>query len=316
MMKYVSTRRLDEDEGSAAVSFEEALMSGYAPDRGLYVPQSLPSGFTPLELQRYAGLSSFKELSFEILRLFIDVAEIPDDDLLQICHRCFDPDNGWTDPNNIVPVIKFPQTSSSSTATCATAVPFYVAELFHGPTHCFKDFGLQIVVQLLGYFCHKREQQVTLLVATSGDTGPAAATAVANMNSPFMNIIVHYPQGQISDFQRKQMTTLSASSPRQVKVVAFEGGGDDMDVPIKNILMGVYLADEGEGEGEGEEDGNHEANSKLLRESKQCGVNSYNIGRPIMQMVHWVSQPILLPHNIVSITVNINHPADQTMSSF
>lgn len=122
--------------------------------------------------------------------------------------------------------------------------------------------GMRAVVSLLSYFATKREKRITLLVATTGDTGPAAVQAVADVANPLLNLLVHYPDGQISEFQRRQLTTVDSEC---VRVAAFEGGGDDMDGPIKNML-----ASPSEGEW-------------------WCGVNSYNIGRPLMQMVHFVS---------------------------
>jgi threonine synthase len=100
-----------------------------------------------------------------------------------------------------------------------------------------------------------------------GDTGPAAVHAVSDAACPLLSIIVHYPRGQISDFQRKQLTTVDSN---YVKVVSFEGGGDDMDSPIKETLLGIS-------------DGIPSCGRTF------CGINSYNIGRPLLQMVHFVS---------------------------
>jgi len=262
-MKYVSTRRSNDQE----VTFETALTSGYAPDRGLFVPSKLPPNFTAFDLKRYSSLR-YAELAYEILRLFISSEEVPNTELQNICNKCFS--QGWRD-NNIVPVFKLPQNENE---TSPTKVPMYLAELFHGPTYCFKDLGLQFVVHLLGYFCTKRQMPMTLLVSTTGDTGPAAVGAVAGMGNPLLKLVVHFPYGQISEFQRRQLTTVNCD---QVKVVAFEGGGDDMDIPIKNILTGSFL-----------ENRDNKETVDALKKSKQCGVNSYNIGRPIMQMVHFI----------------------------
>ena len=122
------------------------------------------------------------------------------------------------------------------------------------------------MVGLLSYFATKKQKAVTLLVSTTGDTGPAAVQAVADIASPLLTLLVHYPYGQISDFQRKQLTTVQSDC---VQVVAFEGGGDDMDKPIKDMLTGK---------------GKH-----ITDGIQMTGVNSYNIGRPLMQMVHYVS---------------------------
>ena len=143
----------------------------------------------------------------------------------------------------------------------------FISELFHGPTFCFKDLGMRAVVNLLAYFSKKRNKKTVVVVSTTGDTGPAALHAVCSLpldEQEYLKILVHYPDGQISAFQRKQLTTIEA---RNARVVAFQGGGDDMDEPIKNILIANMDIDD----------------------VQICGINSYNIGRPIMQIVHFVS---------------------------
>lgn len=124
---------------------------------------------------------------------------------------------------------------------------------------------MRAVVNILSYFAMKKKKRIILLVSTTGDTGPAAVQAVSDANNSLLNILVHYPLGQISALQRKQLTTVDSPF---VQVAAFEGGGDDMDAPIKHILSSTQ-------------------NGKT--DSLICGVNSYNIGRPLMQMVHFVS---------------------------
>ena len=238
-MKYTSTR-----DGSIRSTFEEAVCSGYSPDGGLFVPESLPK-VTPKTLQEWSKLS-YPDLSFQVLRLFISPEEVPDSDLKQICTSAFE---GFVDPAQAVPVVKVGS--------------IYIAELFHGPTFCFKDLGMRAVVNLLSYFSTKRQRKITLLVSTTGDTGPAAVRAVSDINNPLLTILVHYPHSQISDFQRKQLTTVDSPC---VRVAAFQGGGDDMDKPIKKILAGQ----------------DRQSNALMT------GVNSYNIGRPLMQMVHYI----------------------------
>jgi len=250
-MKYVSTRNK-----SIRRSFEEALFSGYSPDGGLFVPENLPKISSP-ELQSYASLS-FPSLAYEVVRAFISPEEVSDDDLRIICEKSFH--DGFDAPDDgVVPVVPVGSV--------------YVAELFHGPTFCFKDLGMRGVINLLSHFSAKRHRKTTLLAATTGDTGPAAVHAVANSNNPYLGIVVHYPRGQISAFQRKQMTTVD--SP-MVAVVSFDGGGDDMDRPIKDLLT------EQQRQHQQEESRGDTTADRIL-----CGVNSYNIGRPLMQMVHF-----------------------------
>ena len=137
-----------------------------------------------------------------------------------------------------------------------------------------------------------RDRSIVLTAATTGDTGPAAVRAVEDLNSSNLGIVVHYPEGQISDFQRKQMTTIDSD---RVEIVSFEGGGDDMDGPIKNIMMQ-------------KENNNSNSNSNSNSEILVCGVNSYNIGRPLMQMVHFVWTYLRVVEDIEQKTQEkINH---------
>ena len=136
-------------------------------------------------------------------------------------------------------------------------------ELFHGPTLCFKDLGLQVAVRLLALFARKRNEPRTLLVATTGDTGPAALRAVADVDDPQLRCVVCFPRGQISDLQRRQMTCASSEA---IRVCCFEGGGDDMDAPIKRLSL----------------------DTTFKAQHGLTGVNSYNIIRPLAQQVHYV----------------------------
>jgi len=129
---------------------------------------------------------------------------------------------------------------------------------------------MRALVALLSFFATRRQCTTTLLAATTGDTGPAAVQAVSDIGNPLLNILVHFPKGQISTFQRKQLTTVQSPC---VKVATFEGGGDDMDLPIKNLLTQQQQYGE----------------NGATRSTRLSGVNSYNIGRPLMQMVHFVS---------------------------
>ncbi|GAX09797.1 hypothetical protein FisN_11Lh233 [Fistulifera solaris] len=232
-MRYTSTRNR-----TISCTFEEAICSGYAPDGGLFVPETLPA-VSVATLKEWAKLD-FAQLAQTVLRLFVSESEVSAQELSQIVtYEGFAP-----------PVIPIQRVGS-----------LYVAELFHGPTFCFKDLGMRAVVRFLSLFATKRRQRMTLLVSTTGDTGPAAVQAVSDARNPWLTILVHYPAGQISSFQRKQLTT--TDSPH-VHVVAFEGGGDDMDRPIKNMLKSAPSS------------------------SHWTGVNSYNIGRPLMQMIHYI----------------------------
>ncbi|KAL7532522.1 hypothetical protein ACHAXR_004678 [Thalassiosira sp. AJA248-18] len=249
-MRYISTR-----DGNREYSFEQALFSGYAPDGGLFVPTALPSITAEEHMIPWSKLT-FPQLAYSVLRMFISPKEVNDAQLKEICDKSFCADE--FDDELHVPVKKL-----------GTA---FIAELFHGPTFCFKDMGMRPVIYLLSHFATLRNKPTTLLVSTTGDTGPAAVHAISDVANPLLTILVHYPYGQISDFQRKQLTTVDSKC---VKVASFEGGGDDMDWPIKETLL---LNSE-----------NDTAGGRTF-----CGINSYNIGRPLVQMIHFVNTASVL----------------------
>ena len=283
-MRYTSTRDV-----SVSVTFEEALFSGYAPDGGLYVPAFLPCVSETSQspepdgniatkktlLQSWSQIISYADLMYAVLRLFIVQDEVDEASLRRICTATV---TGFDNPAHAVTVRQLHRRDNSSSKS--SSVPLFVAELWHGPTHCFKDFGLRGVVNLLDYFCQKRQQRLSLLVATTGDTGPAAVQAVADnaanniSGQNLLKAIVHYPHGQISDFQRKSLTTVASPF---VQIVAFDGGGDDMDAPIKSILQSSKSQQQ-------------QTDDKTLgnNASLTTGINSYNIGRPLLQMVHYI----------------------------
>jgi threonine synthase len=299
-MRYRSTRAVDTDTSSSSSSsslssscqlytFEQAICSGYAPDGGLYVPEQIPSleqyeiaTLLPVELEKicYAAMQGFVHPNHAV-----PVVPLGNDD-----------GNDHHDDNNIDDqdkdsVTKSPISTSSFNDQLATSSikgtasrrsRYYIAELFHGPTFCFKDLGMQGMIHLMAYFATQQQQQqqqqqqpITLLVSTTGDTGPAAAHAVHSVNHPLLSLLVHYPHNQISHFQRKQLTTIDSS---QVHVVAFDGSGDDMDQPIKNMLASSKSPSSSSSSSS-----SSRAKSPLL-----TGVNSYNIGRPLLQMVHYI----------------------------
>jgi threonine synthase len=256
-MRYTSTR-----DPTLNVSFEQALTSGYAPDGGLFVPAGDVKGLLDGQTLRSWQALDYPALMYQVLRRFIDVTEVPDEALRCICRAALD---GFRDPGRAVPLVELRcGDEDDDDDACLT-----IAELFHGPTFCFKDLGMRAVLGLLQHFGRQRQRTITLLVSTTGDTGPAAARAVADQanaggggggtgSSSFLKLAVHYPHGQISDFQRRQMTCLNAPDD-VLQVIAFEGGGDDMDAPIKAFLQHHQQDDE----------------NPVVR----TGVNSYNIVR-------------------------------------
>ena len=148
-MKYTSTR----DE-STLYSFEEALTSGYAPDGGLFVPERLPVLQDPSSTLKEWSKLSYSELATQVLRRFISESEISTSDLENLLGQAF------ADFPTDIPVVPVKRIG-----------PIFVAELFHGPTFCFKDLGMRAVVNMLNHFAAKKSQKITLVVSTTGDTG-------------------------------------------------------------------------------------------------------------------------------------------------
>jgi threonine synthase len=252
------------------------------------------------------AITSYSQLMYNILRVFIDNTEISNEELQRICQESV---SGFDDPIHCIPVQPFWTNGSShsnsssscnntfsdtqresnsatrinrnpsqpqhrpSSSSSSSSASFYVAELFHGPTFCFKDLGMRAVIHLLYTFAKRKQQQtkVTLLVSTTGDTGPAAAQTIYDINDPIMNIIVHYPYQQISSFQEQQLVS-TITSP-QIEIVSFHGGGDDMDIPIKKLLASQTKLELNDN------DDTASTVTSLESSSLWTGVNSYNIVR-------------------------------------
>lgn len=275
-MRYVSTRAADP---SKTYSFKDALELGYAPDGGLFVPAAPLPPFQSAQLKAWVESSvAWVDVAVAVLRKFIGRDEIPDAALLQICEAAV---AGYEDPRDPFPVVRLPA------GAAASAAPLLLAELFHGPTFCFKDLGQQLTIRLLAFFqtqdtLFEHEHRpfegdgdvsatvklpITAFVSTTGDTGPAALQAAADADCSNLRVIVAHPEGQVSELQRRQMTTVASSS---VRTVLFQGGGDDLDGPIKELTCG-----------------DSEGAKKLREKTKLVGLNSFNIGRPAAQVCHY-----------------------------
>lgn len=214
---YRSTRSDKPEE----LSFEDVVMTGLAPDGGLYLPSEipqLPSDF----LDTWKNLS-FNELAFEIMRLYISEREIPNDDLKDLIERSY------------------------STFRSADVTPLkklddrlYLLELFHGPTYAFKDVALQFVGNLFEYFLTRRNSKktegeprdiITVVGATSGDTGSAAIYGLRGKKD--VSVFILYPTGRISPIQEEQMTTVEDSN---VHTLSVKGTFDDCQDIVKLIF--------------------------------------------------------------------------------
>ena len=196
-MKYISTR------GNApALNFEEVMLTGLAPDGGLYVPEKLPQ-FSAETIASWAKLP-YNELAFEIIKPFV-AACIPDDDLKAMLDDCY---AQFRHPA-VAPLVQWGHNE-------------WVLELFQGPTLAFKDFALQLLGRLLDYVLEKRQQRVVIMGATSGDTGSAAIEGCKRCKN--VDIFILHPHQRVSDVQRRQMTTVEGDN---IFNIALEGNFDD-----------------------------------------------------------------------------------------
>lgn len=227
-MKFVSTR------GKApAVTASEAIMQGLAPDGGLYVPQSFPA-LTHLAIHE---ISSYPELAFEVLAPFFEDDPLKDD-LAEICMDAF---------NFPVPLVTLRGQEA-------------VLELFHGPTAAFKDFGARFLAACMERLLSKEQRKLTILVATSGDTGGAVAAAFAGRKG--IDVKVLYPKGRVSGRQQQQLTCWGGN----IQAYEVDGSFDDCQKMVKDAFM----------------------DSELSRQWGLSSANSINLGRLLPQSVYYV----------------------------
>jgi threonine synthase len=205
-MKYVSTR------GDAPrLGFEDVTLAGLAADGGLYVPESWPH-FSPSEIAALRGLS-YADTAVAVMRPFIGGA-IDDADLKALCEAAY----GRFSHAAVTPLKQLDH-------------QLWLLELFHGPTLAFKDVALQLLGLLFERFLAKRDTHLTVIGATSGDTGSAAIDALAGRAK--VDIFMLHPLGRVSDVQRRQMTTVLAPN---VHNIAIEGSFDDAQALVKAMF--------------------------------------------------------------------------------
>ena len=202
-MEYISTRG-----GGEPKSFEDVILTGLAPDGGLYVPKSLPN-YSHEEIASWAGLS-YQQLALKVITPFVDGA-IPESDLERLIEKSY----GNFRHDDIAPLVK-------------TGDNEWILELFHGPTLAFKDFALQFLGNLLDYTLGKRQQKVVIMGATSGDTGSAAIEGCRRCEN--IDIFILHPYQRVSDVQRRQMTTVQADN---IHNIALHGNFDDCQNMVK-----------------------------------------------------------------------------------
>jgi threonine synthase len=214
-MKYISTRGK-----SPAQSFEQVLLTGLAPDGGLYVPESLPH-YSKEEIQEWVGLP-YPELALKIISPFVDGA-IPEDVLKGLIEK------------------SYANFSHKAVAPLRMlGANEWVLELYCGPTLAFKDFALQLLGNLLDYVLKKNNQKVAILGATSGDTGSAALEGCRHCEN--VDIFILHPFERVSEVQRRQMTTVVGEN---VHNIAVRGNFDDCQRIVKQAFGDQSFLPEG-----------------------------------------------------------------------
>ena len=204
-MKYRSLNR-----NSPSVSFREAVVRGIAPDRGLYFPEhihALPEDF----FSNIDALDS-SELALNLIRQFVG-AEIPEQELFEL----------------IVDTLSF------DFPLVQVEPGIFSLELFHGPTMAFKDVGARFMARCLSHFNRDKKQEVTVLVATSGDTGGAVASGFLGVEG--VNVVILYPSGKVSEVQEKQLTTLG----QNIRALEVDGTFDDCQDMVKTAFLDTEI---------------------------------------------------------------------------
>jgi threonine synthase len=253
MMKYISTR------GAAPVlGFGEAMMTGLARDGGLYVPDVVPV-MAAGDIAALAGLS-YEEVAFRVMRPYLG-GLFGDDEFRGLIDAAY---KGFHHAAR-APMVQL-------------APNHFLLELFHGPTLAFKDFAMQLIGQMMQAALAKTGQRITIVGATSGDTGSAAMEAFRGLAS--VDVFILYPEGRVSDVQRRQMTTPVEAN---CHALAIDGSFDDAQARVKDMF-----------------------NDFAFRDGvRLAGVNSINWARVLAQVVYYFYSAVALgaPARSVSFTV-------------
>src|SRR5688500_3842769 len=253
-MDYVSTR------GSApALDFEGVTLAGLAADGGLYLPREWPR-FTESEIASLAGLP-YAELAVRVMLPFV-AGSLTEDKLRQLSSEAY----GRFAHAAVTPLKQLDERH-------------WLLELFHGPTLAFKDVALQLLGRLFEEFLSRRDEPLTIVGATSGDTGSAAIDAVAGRDN--VQIFMLHPKGRVSDVQRRQMTTVKAPN---VHNIAIEGASfDDAQAMVKRMF----------------------GDAEITARFNIGAVNSINWARLMAQVVYYFAAALQLgaPHRKVAFSV-------------
>ncbi|MBM1221570.1 threonine synthase [Ponticoccus sp. SC2-23] len=252
-MRYISTRGRAPD-----LSFEEAMLRGLAPDGGLYVPDTVPQ-MSADEIAALAGLS-YEEAAFRVMRPFVGDA-FDDATLRQLIETAY------------------ASFGHDARAPLVQLGPnHFLLELFHGPTLAFKDFAMQLIGQMFQASLARSGDRITIVGATSGDTGSAAIEAFRGLSN--VDVFILYPHGRVSEVQRRQMTTPVEDN---VHALALDGDFDDCQAALKDMFNDHAFRDE----------------------VGLTAVNSINWARVLAQVVYFFTSAVSLgaPHREVSFTV-------------
>ncbi|GGC08014.1 threonine synthase [Marivita lacus] len=252
-MQYISTR------GKApALGFEDTMLSGLARDGGLYVPETIPT-LSTADIRAMHGLS-YEEIAFRVMRPFVGDAFTDEvfADLITKAYAGFGHDAR-------APLVQLGN-------------GHFLLELFHGPTLAFKDFAMQLIGQMFQEALSRSGKRVTIVGATSGDTGSAAIEAFRGLDA--VDVFILYPHDRISEVQRRQMTTPTESN---VHAMALDGDFDDCQARLKDMFNDFDFRDD----------------------VRLAGVNSINWGRVLAQVVYYFSSAVSLgaPDRKISYSV-------------
>ena len=252
-LRYLSTR------GEAAqLGFDDVLLAGLATDGGLYTPLAYPH-VSPTEIAALAGVP-YAEAAARLIAPYLS-----DENSQQLLGAQTQAAYASFRRQAITPIVQI-------------ADNLFVLELFHGPTLAFKDLAMQLLGRMMNEVLEKRNLRATIVGATSGDTGAAAIEAFRGLDR--VDVFILYPNGRVSDVQRRQMTTVTEQN---VHSIALQGTFDD----AQNILKRLFR------------------NADFRTRVGLAGVNSINWARVVAQMVYYFTSAVVLgaPHRRVSYAV-------------
>lgn len=259
---YSSTRGGASDQH---LTFLEAIMRGLALDGGLFVPDQIPT-IDAETLKEWSKCTNYHDVAYRVMRLYISTAEIPDTDLYQMVKEVYGP--GKFRESKVTPTLKLNKGMNNGK-------DLHLLELFHGPTFAFKDVALQFLGKLFSYNLSKTGSKMTVLAATSGDTGSSAIHGLRGQTG--VDCFVMYPNGGPSQIQQRQMTTVQ---DKNVHCIAVNGDFDACQKIVKDSFNDV----------------------NFRNEVKLGAVNSINWARILAQIVYYFWSYFELQRKNASIT--------------